>query len=376
MLPRKRPRKRPQWLSFSLAQRFLAVLGIATLSVNLVLLQQLQFSPSSIFITQNTAYSYSWRTNFLSAAEQEVFDRSPTRNMESESGLRSISFPNFTKVTNQTSWLVAEVARGRLGNNMFQYGSAYGVFRDKFQANQNLQLCVADRKRPRFRNLTKFYVGPFAPLCNPSVKVTRILNETGYGTYTKFDIESEPPGSVTLIREYLISFRYFDKVKQEIHHMYQLKRSAKQRQRDSVLKSQPANATLVGIHVRRTDIARDKSYRNPPMDYYRRAMQYFLDKYENVAFIIASDEKSWCARQPVFANATIIPESYEPVVEMAVLSHCHHMIISIGTYGWWAGYLGGGEVVYWKNVFNMEHPKHKDFLNLDDYYPSNWIGLD
>ena len=293
------------------------------------------------------------------------------------------SFPDFNKVSNATTWLVAEVTRGRLGNNMFQYGSAYGVFRQNQASNHDLQFCVADKKRPKFRYLTKYYRGPFAPMCSPRVNVTEAMEETGYGTYTNFSInnKSKPPGSATAIREYLISYRYFDNIKTEMEHMYQLKNPALKRQRDGFIRQQnPRNTTLVGIHIRRTDIARDASYRSPPMGYYQQAMQYFRNKYDNVRFIIASDDKQWCAQQSIFADknasVVIIPGDSPPPVEMAILSRCQHMILSIGTFGWWAAYLGGGEVIYWNQVFNMDHPKHKGLLKLDDYYPSNWIGID
>jgi galactoside 2-L-fucosyltransferase 1/2 len=298
----------------------------------------------------------------------------------------TIAFPNFTN--SATNWLVAEVTRGRLGNNMFQYGSAYGVFRS---STNNISFCVADRKRPKFRDLNRFYRGPFAPVCsNKSIgnNYTLELNETGYGTYTNFTIPST--NSITVIREYLISFRYFHHVQPEIKQMFELKGRSKKRQRDDVLKSMSKRRTngtkevvLVGIHVRRTDIARDRSYRNPPTSYYQRAMEYFRFKYNTgthiVKFIIASDDKAWCARQPMFMQDNtilIIPDTYDPVTEMAVLSHCHHVILSIGTFGWWAAYLAGGNVIYWNNVFDMNHEKHKGLLNLSDYYPANWIGLD
>ena len=39
------------------------------------------------------------------------------------------------------------------------------------------------------------------------------------------------------------------------------------------------------------------------------------------------------------------------------MSVCDGVILSVGTFGWWAGYLSsqyGGDVVYFKNNFNMK----------------------
>nr|XP_027226115.1 galactoside 2-alpha-L-fucosyltransferase 2-like [Penaeus vannamei] len=32
--------------------------------------------------------------------------------------------------------------------------------------------------------------------------------------------------------------------------------------------------------------------------------------------------------------------------DMALLSSCNHSIVTMGSYGFWTGYLAGGEVVY------------------------------
>lgn len=332
-----------------------------------------------------------WIVNHVAEQHLSALTVQPTskRQQQQQQQSRRLHFPNFTSSTTN-NYLVAEVLRGRLGNNMFQYGSAYGVFRAN-NKNANLNFCVADRKRPKFRDLTKFYQGPFGPVCSNAATMnntttTTILNETGYGTYTNFTISSSASSNhVTILREYLISFKYMDHIKDEIRHVYQLKGRARKRQRDDFLKSvYSKNIKLIGIHVRRTDIARDKSYRNPPLLYYQRAMEYFRNEYNHVHFIIASDDKPWCAKHilsNISNDITILPDTFDPVTEMAILSKCHGMILSIGTFGWWAAYLNDNtdnatKIMYWNQVFDMNHIKHKNLLTLDDYYPPNWIGID
>jgi hypothetical protein len=62
---------------------------------------------------------------------------------------------------------------------------------------------------------------------------------------------------------------------------------------------------------------------------------------------------------------------------MAIMASCDHFIISVGTFGWWCAWLGaygkGGDVLYYKDEFVMEHEINKDDVSIADYFPSDWI---
>jgi galactoside 2-L-fucosyltransferase 1/2 len=66
----------------------------------------------------------------------------------------------------------------------------------------------------------------------------------------------------------------------------------------------------------------------------------------------------------------------DPETEFGILMGCDHMIITTGTFGWWAGYLGKsgrkGEVVYYEREFQMDHATNKGKVALVDYYPPSW----
>jgi galactoside 2-L-fucosyltransferase 1/2 len=262
------------------------------------------------------------------------------------------------------------------------------------------------QKRNRYKNLTKFYQGPMAPVCSKTIVPTIELEEIGYGIYTKLSSFSLCPNNHALsvgggveqkcaivLREYLMSYRYFHHVQAEIRHMFDLRRGLRQHQRDSFLlhlrspvimkqqqQTEKVEVILVGIHIRKTDMARDSAFRDPPIRYYQDAMNYFRSKYETrhqmVTFVLASDNIAWCQRQKIFQNVTVIPTNIDAFVSMAILRYCDHMILSLGTFGWWAAYLGGGDAVYWNHAFDMNHSKHKGKIALEDYYLPHWIGLE
>ena len=66
-------------------------------------------------------------------------------------------------------------------------------------------------------------------------------------------------------------------------------------------------------------------------------------------------------------------------IDLALMSSCDGVIQSVGTFGWWAGYFsfqGGGEVIYYKNVFNFKRVEElKEVAVEEDHFPPDWIGI-
>ena len=108
------------------------------------------------------------------------------------------------------------------------------------------------------------------------------------------------------------------------------------------------NEVIVGIQVRRgTGYDYLNFWNFPPDQYFINAMQYFRKKYKTkkVRFVIASLDIEWCQEKSFFKDAHIIPKIHDGYEDLAVLSNCDHMILSVATYSWWAGFFNEGEVV-------------------------------
>jgi galactoside 2-L-fucosyltransferase 1/2 len=76
------------------------------------------------------------------------------------------------------------------------------------------------------------------------------------------------------------------------------------------------------------------------MDHYRR-------KYINCRFLIASDDKDYV--KTYLGNNSdvfITPKSFHTGDDLAALALCDHTIVTAGSYGWWAAWLTGGNVVH------------------------------
>ncbi len=112
-------------------------------------------------------------------------------------------------------------------------------------------------------------------------------------------------------------------------------------------------------------------------------MAYFRESYEHVLFVVTSDDIAWCHEN---LNATDIhiastgngySSTQDLIQDLAVLSMCNHTIMTVGTFGWWAAWLAGGQVIYVDSLANdgtiLQKEIDHDFRN---YYPPLWIAMD
>jgi galactoside 2-L-fucosyltransferase 1/2 len=283
---------------------------------------------------------------------------------------------------NNQVWIVAQSGPGRLGNQMFQYASSLGIYHEERVKTRTVHFCI----QPGFVTVQKFssiFVGPFDVCPEEVLNKAQNLPEKGYGIHTKFDTSCYHHSSSSCaftLGTYLQSWRYLEQSKKLIQSSLQFQPSI-QSQAEAFLKrfsSRDARQTIIGIHVRRDDVLFADYLQAAPASYFEKAMTYYTEKYENVLFLVATEDLLWCAEQPVFQNnnVTFLDTNFkQPWVDLAILATCDHMIVSVGTFGWWAAWLGGGEVVYYNKAIVVDHPTNKGQIRLADCYPPTWIGI-
>lgn len=110
----------------------------------------------------------------------------------------------------------------------------------------------------------------------------------------------------------------------------------------------------------------------PGNDYFEKVFRI----YHTSDVIIVSDDIEWCKHYSVFQkykkNIKFQDNAVEPAVDMAILSLCDVVVLSIGTFGWWGAYLSNGKVIYNENEFKMNHHVIKGNVIKRDYYPPGW----
>ncbi|XP_041059067.1 galactoside alpha-(1,2)-fucosyltransferase 2-like [Carcharodon carcharias] len=145
---------------------------------------------------------------------------------------------------------------------------------------------------------------------------------------------------------------------------------------------QRQNVTYVGVHVRRGDYVHvmPQVWKGVIADrnYLEQAMFYFRNKYKDVVFIVTSNGIDWC-RENIDASKGDVyflgdGNESKPHRDFAILAHCNHTIMTIGTFGFWVSYLAGGEVIYLTNFTLPGSPFLRVFKYEAAFLPE-WIGI-
>jgi len=68
-----------------------------------------------------------------------------------------------------------------------------------------------------------------------------------------------------------------------------------------------------------------------------------------------------------------------PILDMALIAECDHVILTRGSFGWWGAFIGagarGGLVLYNAAEFDMQHPTNAGRVIASDYYPEHWVAI-
>jgi len=276
---------------------------------------------------------------------------------------------------------------GGLGNQMFQYAALYGI--SKANGFKPL-LCGGTVVGRVFRQLKARRV---------EEDVTTVIKS--YGVYLERQSNAFDSRALSLnfMRNIVLdgfyqSWRYFDHVRSDIRHQFQFRSSTVA----AVTKFLGESAKLlltgsadsvsdpvvyVGVHVRRGDLLDAYNvragYTVPDSSYFTRAVKYFGQKFARVVFVVCSDDMVWSTNnvQSTASNTVVVYSEFSslsPEFDLALLSHCNHSIITVGSFGWWAAWIAGGETIYFRD-FPRPGSSLRDSFRMGDYYLPQWIAM-
>ena len=138
--------------------------------------------------------------------------------------------------------------------------------------------------------------------------------------------------------------------------------------------------TFIGVHVRRTDYY-EATYNldgvwmhMPDALYFSRAVRHYQRRYPNTVFVVVSDDMAWCRAQLAALDGVILfpgDASNPPMLDMALLAHCNHTIITFGTFALSAAIMTGGDVVVPKDLGITWN----SFERQKEFWPAEWTEL-
>ncbi|XP_075773693.1 galactoside alpha-(1,2)-fucosyltransferase 2-like isoform X3 [Pelodiscus sinensis] len=192
-------------------------------------------------------------------------------------------------------------------------------------------------------------------------------------------------GKYVRLTGYPCSWTFYHHLRQEIRQEFSFHDHVREEANRYLarLRGQRRNVTYVGVHVRRGDyvwempqrwkgVVADKAYLD-------KAMGYFRARYQEPVFVVTSNGMDWC-RENIDASRGDVYFSGDgkessPGRDFALLAHCNHTIMTIGTFGIWAAYLAGGETIYLANYTLPDSPFLQLFKPEAAFLPE-WIGIE
>ena len=241
---------------------------------------------------------------------------------------------------------------GGLGNQMFQYGTAYAL------ARRHDGRVSVDLSGYQFWNnyqhfeLWRFSSLGLSPIQLPLAMVRRGLFRLGISSVFKPSFTMEglgydervidlPDGSN--IKGWFQSERYFLDAIGDIKAKFDLDPFLPQGGREAIERLRPVGGAVAAVHVRRGDYVGSSVFDILTATYYRTAMDT-LSHRKKCRFVLFSDDSEWCKAQPQFQSENInffvdLKLPCSALNEMAMMSICDCQIISNSTFSWWAAWL-------------------------------------
>ncbi|XP_059144926.1 galactoside alpha-(1,2)-fucosyltransferase 2-like [Physella acuta] len=255
----------------------------------------------------------------------------------------------------------------RLGNQMFIYAAMLGI------AKAQMRLPFVEDGKHLGQTFKLNYV-------NSNINTSR-WELKHVGRYATFDPDLFHLPNINIsLRGYFQSWKYFSHIQEEIRREFTFLPHITEQSVEFYKKLSESykNRTFVGVHVRRGDLLDAKNQKRGSVvanqSYFLKAfsvMRSILPK--RPLFIVGSDDLEWCKLNLNFTDVTVLSPN-SPMIHLAIFANTSHMVMTTGTYGWWAAWLANGVTIYY-NKFPAPGLVFERGFNKDDYYPPTWIGL-
>lgn len=101
--------------------------------------------------------------------------------------------------------------------------------------------------------------------------------------------------------------------------------------------------TTVSIHIRRGDYANGFPMMTP--QYYENAINYFESVYNEVYFLVFSNDMDWAKQNLQFSQGEFVDwnTGKESWKDMYLMTQCNHHIIANSSFSWWGAWLNQKE---------------------------------
>jgi hypothetical protein len=226
---------------------------------------------------------------------------------------------------------------GKLGKNV-DYRN-YGL--NNFCINENL---ITDEELNRIIKksmvFSKLKVSWFNRKIDYRFPISKIFCQKGHG----YDAEFFKLSANTYLIGYWQNIKFFAGIENIIRQDFMFKYLPDQSNKDFI--NIIENSESVAVHVRSGDFKNLPVLGTINLEFYKKALNYLLEKLNNPVLFFFSDEMKWvkenfneftsrCTMHYVDINAS----PGKAVDDLRLMSTCRHNIIGNSTFGWWGAWL-------------------------------------
>lgn len=263
---------------------------------------------------------------------------------------------------------------GGLGNQMFQYAIGKAI---SLQHNEILKLDITSYDKFKPHNgyrLNALNINE--NIANPSeIKKFRLLSyfSTLSGKQrlkeqerTIYDPEVFKYNNVYL-NGYWHNENYFKNIKNILEKEFTPKESLSIDAKNYLQTVIGSNS--ISVHIRRGDYLKHPNLGVLDLNYYKRAIKFFLENQQNPIFYFFSDDLNWCKENFSFVERKIfIENTLSEVEDLHLMTNCRHNIIANSTFSWWGAWLNNNvnKMVIAPQKWMAHNPKNYSWV------PNTW----
>lgn len=277
---------------------------------------------------------------------------------------------------------------GGIGNIMFEYASVFGL---AARHNKSFAVSLTDEtSRANFAGLAAAFELDAVPVKRFVPGFAARVDEVGWGVHDERTDEPSFFNRSLAFYGYRQSWKYFNACSDAVRLAFRFRPELRSAAADFLAAQASAAAgrrrrrgtLFIGVHIRRGDMLRHRDlYTLAPPSYVLKAMDVYETRYggdHDLIFVVATNDRKWSSSaldlRSVRPGDSVVYTAFNSTLDLAVLSSCNHSIVTVGTFGWWAGWLAGGDVVYYKDFIQASSGLYSTY-RAADYYPPWWTGL-
>ncbi|MEO8948272.1 MAG: alpha-1,2-fucosyltransferase [Mucilaginibacter sp.] len=268
--------------------------------------------------------------------------------------------------------IISQIKHG-LGNQLFQYAAGLSLARH-LNAKLLLDLDVTSYETDFRRELCLKYFEIDDITTELKPKYEDIVFNLYIEPHFHFDNNFYNSSNFTYLSGYWQTDKYFIGIKEEIMRKFCVRHEYIAHLDIDRLKFDDFNS--INLHIRRGDYAHDTFLGILSMDYYYRAITYFINHFENVRFYIFSDDIQWVKKNlNLKADHIFISGDYtkNSIEDFYLMQQCKHHIIANSTFSWWAAWLCKYQQK--RIIAPTKWFMEREDADIKDLIPKTWLTI-